>query len=331
MAPQDGMKSVMMWLATGANLLAQVPPLVYRTDFTSTPSEWAVFGDASLFKWDSQNAVLNVTWNSARPNSYFYRPLGFVLTDRDDFSLSFTLILDEVAIGTSAGKPYTFEVSVGLLRLADATHATMFRGSGINSEHGPRNAIEFDYFPDSGFGATVAPTMITQRNEIVFGSNFPVELTSGNTYAVRLHFDSASRTLSTTMLENGLPYPAAGLKPALLPANYAGFFLDAIAVESYSDEGQTASFAGSIHAVGRIDDVELTVLHRPRLHITRAGSMIRVEFPTEAGWTYYLESSRDLRTWERQPGEISGGNLARVDMPVSTGAQSYRLAGMRRD
>ena len=54
----------------------------FQENFTTDPAarNWRAFGTASLFHWNSTNQNLEVTWDSAQPNSYFHRPLGTVLT-----------------------------------------------------------------------------------------------------------------------------------------------------------------------------------------------------------------------------------------------------------
>src|SRR6266436_4438468 len=70
-------------------------------DFTKDPVAhgWRIFGDTNLFVWNTTNHNLNVTWDSSRPNSYFYFPLGTILNRYDDFSLALDLQLTDVAAG----------------------------------------------------------------------------------------------------------------------------------------------------------------------------------------------------------------------------------------
>ena len=99
---------------------------------------WRVFGDASLFQWDSTNQVLNVTWDSSQTNSYFYHPLGATFTKADSFCLLFDLNLTDVdAVGY-------FQLALGLCNFAEATSTNFSRANGISP-----NLCEFDYFPDA--------------------------------------------------------------------------------------------------------------------------------------------------------------------------------------
>jgi hypothetical protein len=110
-------------------------------NFSANPLQngWQIFGNTNLFQWDSTNHNLAVTWDSSQTNSYFYHPLGTVVTRNDDFSVAFDLRIDDAAIGG-----YGFELAIGLFNLADATCPNFFRGTGYDSP----NLVEFDYFPD---------------------------------------------------------------------------------------------------------------------------------------------------------------------------------------
>ena len=75
------------------------PPRAAATiteNFSANPLQngWQIFGDTNLFQWDSTNQNLAVTWDSSQTNSYFYHPLGTILTRNDDFSLAFDLAIE---------------------------------------------------------------------------------------------------------------------------------------------------------------------------------------------------------------------------------------------
>ena len=91
-------------LALAGLSLARIPAAQAATisqDFSSNPAQagWQVFGDTNLFAWDQTNQALEVTWDSSRPNSYFFHSLGTVLTRQDDFSCSFDLRLQDIGPG----------------------------------------------------------------------------------------------------------------------------------------------------------------------------------------------------------------------------------------
>ena len=141
-------------------------------DFSTDPAAqgWSVFGDTRLFRWSAINQNLEVTWDSSKPNSYFYIPIGTVLTRNDDFAFEFDLQLSDIGTGNMPGP---FELGIGFLNLAAATNASFQR-----AVYSP-NLAEFDYYPAGyytnygevpatttpGFisrtGLAYAPTMLT--------------------------------------------------------------------------------------------------------------------------------------------------------------------------
>jgi hypothetical protein len=300
-----------------------------REEFSNPPASWSIFGDATLFQWNSEAKNLEVTWDSSRPNSYFYLPLPVKLTDMDDFQISFTLRLADIAIGVDPAKPDTFEIAAGLINTTNAFAAGMYRGSGINPDHGPRNIVEWDYFPDSGFGATLGPTVATASNQIAFSDNHPLELSPGISYFFELSYSATNRTLSSRLSSDG--QSASALKDLVLPANFTNFAVNAFAISSYNDAGQTPpQFAGSILAHGAVDDVAITIFHHPELRITSNGGEVRLNFESEAGWSYQLESSVDLRSWQSEGEALEGtGNPIELAPALDEGARFFRIEARR--
>ena len=218
-------------------------------DFAANPFTrgWRAFGETSLFQWDAGHQQLAVTWDSRRTNSYFLHPLGTVLGRDDDFSLAFDLRLDDLTLGIDPAKPDTFQIAIGLLNEREATATNFFRGAGTSATYGPRDLIEFDYFADSGFGATWAATMVSTNRRWAFAHTFPLELTPGDWFHIRLSHRAADRTLELSARRNDTPYglpPENRLAPLVL-AQFPGFTdfrVDAVAVCSYSDARQPEAF-----------------------------------------------------------------------------------------
>src|SRR5262249_32270918 len=155
-------------------------------DFAQDPMQhgWRVFGDGGLFRWEPASQALAVTWDSSHSNSFIYLPLGTILTAADDFQLSFDLKLADIQAGSTPGKSNEFEIAVGLIQYASATNANAYRGTGVNSTYGVHNLVEFDYFPDAGFGDTWATTVVSTNNRIYPVHNFPLALTTGDTFRI---------------------------------------------------------------------------------------------------------------------------------------------------
>ncbi len=280
-------------------------------------------GDTNLFGWNQAGQNLAVTWDSSKPNSFFYHPIGRTLTRSNDFTLTFDLVLNDVAIGTDPGMPYTFELALGLINLSKATNADFLRATGFNSP----DLVEFDYFPDSGYGATVAATLISDNNEFNSGGyGFPLELTTGDLFHVQMHLDAATQDLTTTVTRNGQPF--GPIPDALLGTNFSDFHVDCLALCSYSDAGQDPSFAGSILAHGAVDNLSLSV---PVPAGSLAGGFSRgafqVRFDSLTNWVYTLERTKDFSSWDELPPTVNGTGAEMVlsDTNAPSGAAFYRV------
>jgi len=314
-----------LWLAASALPGAQT----IREDFSGDPVSrgWQRFGDPSLFAWDAANQALEVTWDSSRPNSYFHRPLGTILTRGDGFSLAFDLRLRDIAIGTTPGKGFTFQLAIGLLNLRDATRTNFMRGTGRDSP----NLVEFDYFPDSGFGATVSPTLISSN--MVFASSFNVlALTPDDDFHVTMSYTPSNQTLVTTMTKNGEEFgPMRNV--VLTNQDFTDFQVDAFAVCSYSDAGQSPGYEGSILAHGTVDNVELTLPDPPVATVTgtEQGGHWTASFTSQTNWVYTLEATPDFASWQEvsvvAPG--TGGLLTLTDTNRLGDRAFYRVLAER--
>ncbi|HEY0456413.1 MAG TPA: hypothetical protein VGE41_08555, partial [Verrucomicrobiae bacterium] len=51
---------------------------IYQESFASNPAVhgWKTLGNSNLFRWNATNQYLEVTWDSAQANSFFYLPLS---------------------------------------------------------------------------------------------------------------------------------------------------------------------------------------------------------------------------------------------------------------
>ena len=307
-----------------SNLLAAV---VTHESFASDPlaGAWRTYGNSTLFAWNSTNENLEVTWDSRETNSYFYHPLGTILTKEDDFSFSFDLRLRDIGIGIDTNKPFTFQIAVGLLNLSNATQPTFLRGTGINSP----NIVEFDYFPDSGFGATVSPTIISSNHQFGYSFNlFGLEV--DDLYHVDMTYTASSRTLKTTMTRNGALF--GPMEDIVLASNFSDFRVNALSISSFTDAGQDPQFSGSILANGIIDNVETTVPEPPLSPIVPrfTAGVWRTEFQSRAKWTYILERTTNFRDWTDVATAPGSGSILQLDdaAPPPEGAY-YRVRAER--
>jgi len=291
-------------------------------NFSANPlaNGWAAHGDESLFEWDAEGEALTVTWDSEKPNSNFHRPLGLTLTEADTFAFAFDIALDEVKAGHLDGQPYTFEVALGLINSKSAKADGFSRGTGSDSP----NLVEWDYFPDTGFGATISPTIVSAKSQFAAGFTFPAALSAGKQYSVRMEYDPDERALKTFMLENGKVWKT--IKTVALADDFVGFVVDAFSISSYTAKGSESSLLAN----GSVDNLAIGVgRSKPRIVNTRLA---------DGQWTarsfgygtagYLLERSADLRGWQpvRNGVREDGFYLRLIDENPSLGDGFYRLS-----
>ena len=290
-------------------------------NFSANPltNGWAAHGDESLFEWDAEAGALAVTWDSEKPNSNFHRPLGLTLTEVDTFAFAFDIALDEVKAGHLDGQPYTFEVALGLMSIESAKADGFSRGTGTDSP----NLVEWNYFPDTGFGATISPAIASGKSQFAAGFTFPAELVVGKKYSVRMEYDHAERTLKTFMLENDKAWKT--IKTVALADDFVGFAVDAFSISSYTAKGSELSLLAN----GHVDNLAIGVgRSKPRIVNTRLA---------DGQWTarsfgygtadYLLERSADLRGWQPVENGVreDGFYLRLIDENPPVGDGFYRL------
>ena len=120
------------------------------------------------------------------------------------------------------------------------------RGTGTDSP----NLVEWDYFPDTGFGATVSPALASSKSEFSAGFTFPAELTKGKVYTVRMGYDGSTGVLKTEMLEEGKPWKT--IAEVKRKNAHAGFLVDTF--QSATSRPRSES---SLLATGTIDELAI--------------------------------------------------------------------------
>jgi hypothetical protein len=297
-------------------------------DFSRDPFQngWKIFGDTNLFRWDSTNQNLEVTWDSSQSNSYFYHSLGTILAKSDDFSLSFDLQLSDIAVGVNPAKPDTFELAVGFINFVSATNTNLERGIGINATHGARNVCEFDYFPDSGYGATISPTLISSNNQFASVFAHPFTIDPAALFHVALNYGASNQTLQTSVTRNGQPFDTTNV---VLGSSFSDFRLDRVAVCSYSDAGAD----GSLLAHGTVDNFVVTVPPTPTQNL--AGNLVngvwQTQFLSQSNWFYTLQRSPDFQSWTNVSSTMPGNatNLFLQDTHPPADEAFYRINAQR--
>lgn len=291
--------------ASGVLPAGGTAPLRFAETFAKDPAShgWETTGESSLFQWDESGERLAAQWDSSQPNSYFHRPLGLTLNTQQNFSISFDLELNSIEIGTTSDKPFTFPIAIGLIDLSQATRADFFRGSGVHPVYGHRGAVEWNYLPDSGFGATISTGLISQDNQWAFQNTFPLALETQTLYHIRMEYNAANGKLETTMTADGEPFGT--IENALLSEisfnplenGFTRLDVDTISISSYSDVKSN----GSIKAAGYVDNivVEATaaVSAVPIHQIQQTGDTIHIAFDGSAGKDYWLERTADFLDW----------------------------------
>lgn len=285
-------------------------PITALESFESDPLArgWRIGGERALFAWNPGQQSVDITWDSSKSNSFFYLPIGTVLTRADDFRLTFSLRMKDIRLGTTPGKPAEFPIAVGLINRQTITSPSSYRGSGVSTAYGMKNIAEWNFFPDAGFGDTWATTVISTNNVFAYAHTFPLALDTGVTYRITIAYDAITRTMRTTGLRNG---QSIGVLENVSLIGTPDFRLDALSITSYSDAVQTGPpiYHGSIIAHGSIDEIEWTIPPPPTeaLSLRLSASGIFAEFSTKTNWLYVLERSNNLLEWQAASLPIMGG------------------------
>jgi hypothetical protein len=300
---------------------------------------WSVFGDASLFVWDSTNQNLRVTWDSTHTNSYFYHPLGTTVTRQDDFQIEFDLKLDDCISDTEPGKTGPMQVAIGLFNLAGVTSQSFGRSTFGSSP----NIAEFNYFPYGyyTFGQEIYPSEPTVVVDFVSSSGYSYTPTAFNIFEfefpthqpvhVAIHYTAKNQTLVTVLTTNGavlhqspdivLDGPMSGF------TSTDDFQVDAFSVSSYSSYGDPYN---SLLAHGTVDNL---FVHIPPVQgFTGAFSndVWQTQFRSRSNWLYTLERTLDFSTWTNVsptvPGNAANLHLQDTNPPSSRALYRVRAA-----
>jgi hypothetical protein len=301
----------------------------FTEDFSSNPAGngWQLFGNPNLFQWDAMNQNLRVTWDSTQTNSYCHRPLGTILTPEDDFQLGFDLTFEDYVGGLLPGKPGAFEAAIGFFNLDQATRPNFFRGAGRNAL-GPLNLVEFNFFPAFDvFLPTIAQTIVTTNHkDWLYNHDNLQDLTPGQIFAVRLSYVAATRTLTTTVTNNGAQYGPT--QTITVPASY-DFRVATFSISSYSD----AYSLDSLLAHGTVDNIALVTPPPPVGPLSGGfnGAQWEMQFASRTNWLYTLERATDLLTWSAAapttPGNGTVLTLSDTNPPAENAV--YRVRAQR--
>ena len=302
-------------------------------DFSTNPFQhgWKTFGDANLFQWDSTNQVLEVTWDSAQPNSYFYHPLGTVLARDDDFTIGFDLRLADIGAGPDTNKAYAFPIAIGFLNLDLATKTNFVRGTGTDSP----DLAQLSYFWDSGFGATTWPTFVDTNSSFNYNSSSDYAifaLAPGDWYHIDMTFTASNQTALTTV--TNFEKTSGARITQLINTNFTDYRLGSFSVSSYSDAGQDPQYPeGSVLAHGSVDNFTITVPGPPLTNVVGLisnGNWL-AQFTGLTNWVYSLQRTADLRAWTDVSAPMPGqtNSLTLTDTNPVPGHSIYRMRASR--
>lgn len=275
---------------------------------------WQIFGDTNLFQWNAASNNLAVTWDSLRPNSYFYRPLGATYTQADGFCVVFDFQLSDA---TASG--YGNELAIGLLYLSDATNSAFMRSAGTLP-----NVCEFDYFAPDDFSdpASDDATLVDSSANFYFAFDNKT-LNPGVNYHVLLIHQPGATGVSGGIFTNGQTITSLPFAYANFPnTNDAGAFqLDTLAVSSYADDG----FGDSLLAHGTVSRLAFaSPLPVEKIKTVAAGE---IQFTSDTNWLYTLEQTLDFKTWNNAaPATFcSGTNLFLQATNLPSDKSFYRV------
>jgi hypothetical protein len=312
---------------------AAVTGTVLTEDFSNNPTGdgWKTFGNTNLFTWNATNQGLQVTWDSTQPNSYFYHPLGTIMTSNDAFSVSFDLLLNDAS--TNKDGTNSMELAVGFFNSSEAQSAGFFRGAvGVAP-----NIAEFDFFAGNGnyYPAgvpSVDATLIDADNYYYFAYD-DVPWNFGACYHVTINHAAGTSALTGQILTNGQLYAnLPGTPGSYYNEGTRDFRLDTIAISSYSDANSAGYHYGpsSLTAHGMVKNLLITGPPPPVTYLSGSltNNIWQVQFWSRTNWNYTLEKSPDLRTWSPLAPATggSGVQMALQDTNAAAQGQYYRVS-----
>jgi hypothetical protein len=340
------MKKIRLSLLAWASfsVMASASAATIAENFASDPLQngWKTFGDASLFQWNPTNQNLEVTWDSTRTNSYFYRPLGTIVTRNDDFSIAFDLNLQDIASGVEPGKTGPLQISFGFLNFAGATSPTFMRGSFGNAP----NVAGFDYYTDGFYDyfgtiypspAATVPAFISGVNSYHYApalvSTYNNLLPEQQIIHIEMTYTASNQTAVVSVSTNG--GQLASLPPMVLnPVNNFeaadNFAVDTFSISSFSSVGDDYD---SVLAHGTVANLVVTVPPPPVQGFSGSltNNLWRGEFYSQSNWLYTLERSSDLQDWTGISPTTSGNgtNLVLFDLTPPDSNAFYRVRAYR--
>ncbi len=342
----QSMKKMFLTLAlASSSLLHFASAATITQNFTADPAQngWRLYGDTNLFSWSSSNHNLEVTWNSTHTNSFFYMPLGTILTRHDDFSFEFDLRLNDIVSGNEPGKTGPMQLAIGFQNFSGATSTHFKRGVyyPFNAPDGAVNLVEFDYFPAGyyDFGGifpvdpTTQPVFISTNGSFAPTtlSPFVFELPTNQFVHVSMTYTASNQTVVTTITNSSfvkhLPDVSLNDSGNSLFTTNDNFHVDTFSISSYSSVGDDYD---SILAHGVVDNLVITIPPPPIQSLAGSftNSIWQAKFIGQTNWLYSLERTTDFQSWTNIAVLVndSGTNLVLQDTNPPSSRGFYRVS-----
>jgi hypothetical protein len=306
---------------------AAVEGTILVEDFSNNPAAngWRSFGTTNLFTWDATNQDLQVTWNSTQPNSYFYHPLGAIMTSNDAFSVSFDLLLNDA--NTNADGTNALDLAIGFLNLAQAENPNFVVGDEDST-----NLAGFQFYPGVGGSLPDLEATLQDSNGIFYFASADVPWNFGRFYHVIINHAAGTSALTGQVLLNGQISTSLPGNEGLYNEGTGDFRLDTIAISSYSDVDSAGYGEGpySITAHGIVKNFLVTGPPPPVTYLSGSltNNIWQAQFWSRTNWNYTLEESSDLQTWSplTPPVAGAGGQMTLEDTNAPVQSHYYRVS-----
>jgi hypothetical protein len=306
---------------------AAVEGTVLAEVFSNNPASdgWQTFGTANLFTWNATNQNLQVTWDSTQPNSYFYHPLGTIMTSNDAFSVSFDLLLNDA--NTNADGTNALDLAIGFLNLAEAENTNFVVGDEDST-----NLAEFQFYPGVDGSLPDLEATLQDGNGLFYFASADVPWNFGTFYHIIINHAAGTSALTGQVLLNGQISTSLPGNEGFYNEGTGDFRLDTIAISSYSDVDSAGYGEGtySITAHGLVKNFLITAPPPPVTYLSGSltNNIWQVQFWSRTNWNYRLEESLDLQTWSPLTPTVAsaGGQMTLEDTNAPVQSHYYRVS-----
>jgi hypothetical protein len=326
----------------GLSVVSATRAATITEDFSTDPLQrgWQIFGNTNLFRWDSTNHNLAVTWDSTQSNTYFYVNLSNTFSRGDDFGMEFDLVLFDIASGFETNKTGPLQLGFGFLNFAGATSANFMRGA---FGYAP-DVAEFDYYTSGYyvFGNQTFPADPTTFPSFISGVNtndyapinlsvYDSELPTNQVVHVNLSYSGENQTATLLVTTNGtslVQLPVLTLDPGHGWVDSDNIHVDMFSISSYSSAGDPFD---SVFARGTVANLTVHTLFKPVSGLTLAptatNGVWQAHFYAHTNWSYTLERTSDLRSWTAASGPLPGadGSMVLLDTNAPPDKAFYRV------